>query len=113
MNVQHLEVHAGTTRDLVLYARDSANAPFNVASKTISWYVGRAPMRPDCDYPIVTKSIVVIGDPSATSFVVPVLPADTQYLRGDYEHMGKTTDDSGTVTVVVGGRFRVHPTLGV
>jgi hypothetical protein len=111
-NREHLEVYAGENRTLTLHARDSANAPASLTGKTIAWYVGRPPWRPDNTCAIFTKTGTVVSA-SAGTFTVAVEPADTQYLNGDYEHMAKTTDGSGNVEVVTQGRFRVSTALQV
>jgi hypothetical protein len=111
-NIEHKNVYAGTNETLTLHARDSANAPANLTSKTIAWYVGRSPWRPDCSNAIFSKTGSVVSA-SAGTFTVDVAPADTQYLNGDFEHMAKTTDGSGNVAVVVQGRFRIRPALQV
>lgn len=109
-NIQHLEVYAGEDATKTLAARDSANAPANLTGKTITWYVGRPPWRPDCSNAIITKTGSVVSAPDGT-FAVAITPSDTQYLNGDYEHMAFTTDGSGNVAVVVQGRFRIRPQL--
>jgi hypothetical protein len=110
VNVQHLDVFAGEDRTPTLYARDPSNNAVSLASKTIAWYVGRSPWNPDCSNAIFSKAGVVVSAPAGT-FTVDIDPADTLYLSGDYEHMGKTTDGSGNVAVVVQGRFRVRSVL--
>lgn len=112
MNVQHLDVFAGEDATKTVYARDSANLAADLTGKTVTWYVGRSPWRPDNSNAIFTKTGTVT---SATTgvFTVPVTPADTQYLSGDYEHMAKTTDGSGLIAVVCQGRFRVRSALDV
>lgn len=111
MNVQHLEVFAGENRTPTLYARDQNNAAVSLSGKTITWNVGRSPRNLDSDWPIFTKTGVVVSAPAGT-FTVAITPADTQYMRGDYEHMALTTDASGNVAVVTMGRFRVRRTIG-
>lgn len=109
-NTQHLEVYAGTDRVPTLYARDDNNNAVSLTSKTIAWYVGRSPWRPDCSNALFSKTGSVVSASGGT-FTVPIAAADTQYLNGDYEHMAKTTDGSGNVAVVCTGRFRVRPVL--
>lgn len=111
-NREHCDVYAGEDRTITLHARDSANAAANLTSKTIAWYVGRSPFRPDSDWALITKTGTVVSA-SAGTFTVAITPSDTRYFNGDYEHMGKTTDGSGNVAVVVQGRFRVRPSLQV
>jgi hypothetical protein len=109
-NIQHRDVYAGENRTVSLSARDSANAPASLTSKTVTWYVGRPPWHPDWSNAIITKTGSVVSA-SAGTFTVAVTPSDTQYMSGDYEHMALTTDGSGNVAVVVQGRFRIRPAL--
>lgn len=110
MNVQHLDVFAGEDRTPTLYARDPSNNVADLTGKTIAWYVGRSPWRPDCSNAAFTKTGTIVGA-SAGTFSVPITPSDTEWLNGDYEHMAKTTDGSGLVAVVCQGRFRIRPSL--
>lgn len=110
MNVQHIDVFAGEDRTVPLAARDSSNLPANLTGKTVNWYVGHSPWRPDCSNAIFSKTGTVVSAPGGT-FTVPVAAADTLYMNGDYEHMAKTTDNSGLVAVVCQGRFRVRSAL--
>ncbi len=110
MNRQNLDLFAGEDRTPTLYARDSANNVADLTGKTVAWYVGRPPLRPDCSSAIFSKTGTTLTATDG-SFTVPVVPADTQYLDGDYEHMAKTTDGSGLVAVVCQGRFRVRSSL--
>lgn len=108
-NRQHFEVYAGENRTLTpIYARDSANAAVSLASKTIDFRVGRSPRNIDSTWPIFTKTGTIVSAPAGT-FSVAILPADTQYLHGDYEYQAVTTDGSGNLAVVTAGRFRVRP----
>ncbi len=106
VNILHLDVFAGEDRTPTLSARDSSNNVASLTSKTVTWYVGRSPLRPDNGTAIFTKtgSTVVA---SAGTFTVAIAASDTDRLDGDYEHMAHTTDGSGNVAVVCQGRFRV------
>ena len=110
-NVQHLDVYAGENRTATLYARDSDNAVVNLTSKTVQWVVGRRPRNIDCDAAVITKTGTVT-DASGGAFTVAILPGDTQYLEGDYQHQAETTDGSGLKAIVTVGRFGVHPRIG-
>lgn len=109
-NRQHLDVFAYEDRTPTLYARDPSNNAVSLTGKTIAWYVGRSPLDPDCSKAIFSKTGTVVSA-SAGTFTVPIVPADTRYMDGDYEHMAKTTDGSGLVAVVCSGRFRVRSAL--
>ena len=110
-NIQHLDVYAGEDRTPTLYARDSANVPLSLTGKTVAWYVGRSPWHPDYSNAIFSKTGTTISA-SAGTFSVPIVPADTQYLNGDYEHMAvATVTASGLKYVVTQGRFRVRSVL--
>ena len=109
-NREHIDVFAGEDRTTTLHARDSSNAVANLTGKTIAWYIGRSPWRPDTSTAIITKTGTTVTA-SAGTFTVSVAPSDTQYLNGDYEHMAFTTDGSGNVAVVCQGRFRIRPQL--
>lgn len=111
-NIQHLEVFAGEDRTSALAARDSANLPADLTSKTVTWYVGRSPWRPDNGNAIFSKTGSIVSAPAGT-FTVPIAAADTKYMNGDYEHQAKTTDGLGNVAVVCQGRFRVRSALMV
>ncbi len=110
MNRQHLDVYAGENRTPTLYARDPSNNVASLSGKTISWRVGRSPRDLDSSWPIFTKSGTIVSAP-AGSFTVPITPADTQYLSGDYQHQAVTTDSEGNQQVVVAGTFRVRPRI--
>lgn len=110
MNIQHIEVFAGEDRTVPLAARDSNNLPVDLTSKTVTWYVGRSPWRPDFGNAIFSKTGTAIA-PTAGTFSVPIAAADTLHMSGDYEHMAKTTDAAGLVAVVCQGRFRVRSAL--
>lgn len=110
-NSQHLQIYSGEDATLTLYARDSANAPASLTGKTVTWYMGRSPLRPDNSHAILTKTGTVVSA-SAGTFTVAIDAADTQYLNGDYEHQAITTvDATGLVAVVCQGRFRIRPSL--
>ncbi len=110
-NSQHLQVYSGEDATLSLYARDSANVPASLTGKTVTWYMGRSPLRPDNSHAILTKTGTTVSA-SAGAYTVPILAADTVYLSGDYEHMAITTvDATGLVAVVTQGRFRIRPSL--
>lgn len=112
MNLQHAEVFAGEDRTLTFEARDASNLPVNLSAKTISWMVGRDPRNLDSTWAAFTKSGTVT-DAAAGLFTVPVTPPDTQYLAGDYRHQAETTDAQDRKAIVVIGRFRVRPTMGI
>jgi hypothetical protein len=109
-NVQHLEVFAAEDRTLTLYARDPSNQPVNLTSKTVAWRVGRSPRNLDSAWPIFSK-IGTVTDASGGVFTVTIAAADTEWLEGDYQHQGETTDGSDLVAIVVTGRFRVVPVI--
>lgn len=109
-NVQHIEVHAGENRTLALSARGPANLPANLTGKTVTWYVGRSPFYPFSNHALITAAGVVVSA-SAGTFTVAVVPSDTLCFEGDYQHYAQTTDGSGNVESVCGGRFRVLPVL--
>ena len=111
-NVQHLDVYAGENRTATLYARDSDNAAVNLSGKTVQWVVGRRPRNLDCDAAVITKS-GTITDAAGGAFTVAIIPTDTQYLRGDYQHQAETLDGSGLKAIVTVGRFGVHRRIGV
>lgn len=109
-NIQPLDVYSGADETKTLYARDSSNNPASLTSKTVTWYVGRSPWRPDCSNALITKTGSVVSA-SAGTFTVAILASDTQYMNGDFEHMAHTTDGSGNIAVVCQGRFRIRPVL--
>jgi hypothetical protein len=110
-NVQHLDVYAGENRTATLYARDSDIAVVSLSGKTVQWVVGRRPRDINCDAAVFTKTGTVT-DASGGAFTVAILPADTQYLEGDYRHQAETTDGSGLKAIVTVGRFGVHSRIG-
>jgi len=93
-------------------ARDSDNAVVNLTSKTVQWVVGVRPRNLDCDAVVISKAGTVT-DAAGGAFTVAIIPTDTQYLRGDYQHQAQTTDGSGLKAIVTVGRFGVHPRIGV
>jgi hypothetical protein len=111
VNVQDAEVFAGEDRTLTFEARDASNLPANLSAKTVSWMVGRDPRNLDSSWPAFTKSGTVT-DAAAGLFTVPVTPADTRYLAGDYRHQAETTDAQSRKAIVTIGRFRVRATMG-
>jgi hypothetical protein len=108
--IQHIDVFAGEDRTISLYARDSANLPTNLTSKTLTTYVGRPPLRPDCSDALFTKSGSIVSA-SAGTYTIAIADTDTQYMSGDYEYQTKTVDGSGNIAVVTLGRFRVRPVM--
>ncbi len=112
MNTQHLEVFAGEDRTPTLYAREFDNVVSNLTAKTVTWNVGRSPRNLDSSWPLLTKTGTVVSAPAGT-FSVAITASDTQYMRGDYEHMATTTDADGNVVVVTQGRFRVRNSIGL
>lgn len=110
MNVQHTEVAMGEDRVLTLYARDSSNLPANLTGKTVAFYVGKSPWHPNSSQVLLTKTGTVTDAPNGV-FTVPIAAADTKYRSGDYEHVSKTTDGSGSIATVCMGRFRILPSL--
>lgn len=110
-NVQAIELYAGDDLTTTLAARDTANAALSLTGKTVAWYVGRSPWHPDWSNALISKTGTTVSASGGT-FSVPLVPADTQYLSGDYEHVAiVTTTSSGLQTVGVRGRFRVMPSL--
>src|SRR4051812_1423258 len=110
-NIQHLQMYSGEDWTPTLYARDSSNAPVSLTGKTVTWYMGRSPLRPDNSTAIVTKTGTVVSAAAGT-FAVTLAAADTLDLNGDYEHMAITTvTATGLVAVVVQGRFRINSSL--
>lgn len=106
-NVQHVDLYAGEDRTLTLNARDSSNAAVSLASKTITFRVGRRPAWPELDGAIFTKTGTATVTASGT-YTVPILPADTDGLAGEYVHQTITTDGSGNIAVVNTGRFKIR-----
>lgn len=109
-NRQHLDMFAGEARTFALAGRDSANAAANLTAKTVKWYVGRSPFRPDGCSPVITKTGSVVSAPAGT-FTAPVVLEDTQYLNGDFEHMAIATDADGNRAVICQGRLTIRPVL--
>lgn len=109
-NVQHIDMFAGETRTLALAGRDSANLPYNLSGKTVTWYLGRSPFAPDDTTPIVTKPGSIVSAPGGT-FTVALASSDTQDLNGDFGHMALATDGSGAQAVLTSGRFRIRPVV--
>lgn len=111
MNLQHTDLYAGEDRTLTLYARDASNVPLSLTGKTILWRVGRSPRSLDSSWPIFSKAGTVT-DAANGVFTVAVAAADTEWLRGDYQHLAEaTTTIGGAKVVVTAGRFRVRPTI--
>jgi hypothetical protein len=106
-NVQHVDLYAGENRTLTLNARDSSNAAVSLAGKTITFRVGQRPAFPWMTNAVFTKTGTATVTASGT-YTVPILPADTQYLGGEFEHQTITTDGSGVITVVNTGRFKIR-----
>lgn len=111
-NVQHLDVFSGENRTATLYARDSDNAVVNLSGKAVQWAVGRRPRDLDCDALVISKTGTVT-DAAGGAFTVAILPSDTQYMQGDYQHQAETTDGAGLKAIVTVGRFGVHRRIGV
>lgn len=109
-NIAHIDVYAGEDRTIDLVGRDEFNMPFDLTDRSIAWYVGRSPFRPDDSGALISKSGTVI-DASLGAFTVPVASYDTTDLNGDFEHMA-IASDSTTRAVICQGRFRIRPTIG-
>lgn len=110
--IAHLDCYAGDARTFDLSARDESNLPVDLTDKTIAWYIGRSPFRPDNSTAIVTKTGTIV-DAALGTFTVPVVLADTQDLNGDFEHMAVASDTGGARAVLCQGRFRVRPVIGL
>lgn len=107
MNVEHVDLYAGENRTLTLHARDSANAAVSLTGKTITFRVGRRPAFPWMTSAVFSKT----GTATVTAsgiYSVPILPADTDGLYGDYVHQTTTEDGSGNIAVVSTGRFKIR-----
>lgn len=109
-NVEHFEVYAGEDRSLTVHARNSSNAVVSLTGKTLTFYVGRPPMRPDNTTSLITKTGSTVSASAGTSSIT-IAASDTLRMDGDYEHMSKTVDSSGNTVVVSRGRFRVLTAL--
>ncbi len=107
MNVEHVDLYAGEDRTLTLHARDSSNAAVSLASKTITFRVGRRPAFPWMSGAVFTKTGTATVTASGT-YTVPILPADTDGLHGEYVHQTTTEDGSGVIAVVSTGRFKIR-----
>lgn len=106
-NIEHVDLYAGEDRTLTLNARDSSNAAVSLASKTITFRVGRRPKWPYIDSAVFTKTGTATVTASGT-YTVPILPADTDGLSGEYVHQTTTEDASGNIAVVSTGRFKIR-----
>lgn len=107
MNVEHVDLYAGENRTLTLHARDSSNVPVSLASKTITFRVGRRPSWPWIRDAVFSKTGTATVTASGT-YTVPILPADTDCMSGEYVHQTTTEDGSGNIAVVSTGRFKIR-----
>ena len=101
-------VFAGEDVTLTLYARDRSNLPLSLTGGSITWRVGRGPVTLDSTLPLFSKSAVVTDSANGV-FTVSMVPSDTAYLQGDYQHEAWLTNASAQVSVVSSGRLRVLP----
>lgn len=98
MNLQELEVQAGESRTLTLYARDTSNNPQDLTSRTVAWLVGRPPFDPGNRIAVIEKTGTVTNAAGGV-YTVTLDPADTLGRSGKYVHMGLVTE-SGALTFI-------------
>jgi hypothetical protein len=109
---QFLDIWLGENRTLSLQARDNANNPSDLTGKTVTWAVGFPPYEPDWPEPIITKTGTVT-DAAGGLYTVAITPTDTKYMAaGNYTHQAYTTDNTGSVSVVTEGTFRLRGLIG-
>lgn len=92
-NYQDLDIYAGETRTLTLYARTPENAVLDLSAiSSIAWFVSYPLWTPDQMSPVLQK-VGTITDAALGKFTVTVYPFDTVPLEGNYNHLAMTTTD--------------------
>lgn len=100
--------------DFEMFAGDSKRIEVRVegdgvelAGTTIRWRV--APTVRGAA--LISKSTPAITTEGDDVFVVPLAPADTEGLRGEYYHEAEVEDADGNIATVLTGRVTIKPTL--
>ncbi len=108
---QYLDLYKGENRTFNLAARDNANNPSDLTGKTVTWAIAFPPYCPEWTDALVTKTGTVT-DAAGGLYTVAITPSDTKCLSdGTYTHQAYTTDNSGSVSVVTEGTFRLRATV--
>jgi hypothetical protein len=105
--LEHFQVIAGVNATLTAHARTEGNGIFSLTGVSLDFRVGRSPRRLDSAWPIFDVTGTVV-DSSNGVFTVALIPTNTQWMSGDYQHETWATDGSGNLSVVSEGRFRVR-----
>jgi len=85
-NFQDLDIYAGETRTLTLYARTPENGVQDLTDREIAWFVSYPLWTPDQMSPVLQKTGTVT-DATAGKFTVTLYPPDTVPLEGNYVHL--------------------------
>ena len=108
---QYLEVFRGENRTLSLAARDSSNNPKDLTGLTVTWAISFPPYMPEWNDALVTKTGTVT-DATNGLYTVAITPTDTRNLEeGNYTHQAFTTDNSGSISIVTDGTFRLRSSI--
>lgn len=105
--LEHFQLIAGVNATITAHARTEGNGVFSLTNQTLNFRVGRSPRRLDSSWPIFSKTGAIVDSPNGV-FTVALVPTDTQWMNGDYQHETWATDGSGNLAVVSEGRFRVR-----
>ncbi len=105
---QWIDIWQGENRVLPLAARDNSNNASNLTGKTLTWVVSFPPYDPDLNLAILTK-VGTITDASGGLYTIAITPEDTQCMTaGNYLYQTATTDNTGSVSIVTEGTFRLR-----
>lgn len=105
--LEHFQLISGVNATITAHARTEANGLFSLTGVSLNFRVGRSPRRLDSSWPIFTKTGTIVDSPNGV-YTVALIPTDTQWMCGDYQHETWATDGSGNLSVVSEGRFRVR-----
>ncbi len=105
---QLIDIWQSENRVLPLAARDNSNLPSNLTGKTITWSVSFPPYDPALSLALLTKS-GTITDAANGLYTIAITPQDTSCMTGgNYLYQTVTTDNTGSVSVVTEGTFRLR-----
>jgi len=91
-NYQDLDIYAGETRTLTLYARTPENEMQDLTLQDIAWFVSYPLWTPDQMSPVLQKTGTVT-DAATGTFTVTLNPPDTVPLEGNYNHVALAITD--------------------
>lgn len=103
-------MHAGDDKVLTVTVKDPDDAAVNLSSATIKWQAAKSFGKASA-ISKATSSGIEITDTAGGVFEITLDAADTESLRGTFQHEAEVTFSDGTISTVMSGTMRVKPVV--